>query len=109
MTNKLICPFCGKSLSVAYNDGVRDFYWCENYDDPHTGNSLVATKETWQLIIKLRKQLIIAKIGLEQCKTRDHVGAICRIPEYVDKVFQAIDKLEEGDVDDTEISGNTNN
>lgn len=37
-----------------------------------------------------RKALELAITGLKNCKTRDHIGAVCRIPEYVDKVLEQI-------------------
>ena len=40
----------------------------------------------------LTKQLEIAKAGLLRCKTRDHIGAICRTPEFVDSVLKEIEE-----------------
>lgn len=46
-----------------------------------------------------RKALEIAITGLKNCKTRDHIGAVCRIPEYVDKILEQIKTtLEQKDV-----------
>ena len=37
-----------------------------------------------------RKALELAITGLKNCKTRDHIGAVCRTPEYVDKILEQI-------------------
>lgn len=39
---------------------------------------------------RTRKALELAITGLKNCKTRDHIGAVCRIPEYVDKILEQI-------------------
>lgn len=44
---------------------------------------------------RTRKALELAITGLKNCKTRDHIGAICRTPEYVDKVLEQITALEQ--------------
>lgn len=43
--------------------------------------------------IKLKKQLELAIEGLKNCKTREHIGAICRTPEYVDSILQQISDI----------------
>lgn len=43
--------------------------------------------------IKLKNQLALAVDGLKNCKTRDHIGAVCRIPKYVDGVLKKISDI----------------
>lgn len=43
--------------------------------------------------IKLKNQLALAVDGLKNCKTRDHIGAVCRTPEYVDGVLKKISDI----------------
>lgn len=48
---------------------------------------------------RTRKALELAITGLKNCKTRDHIGAVCRTPEYVDKILEQIKTaLEQKDV-----------
>lgn len=44
---------------------------------------------------RTRKALELAVTGLKNCKTRDHIGAVCRTPEYVDKILEQITALEQ--------------
>lgn len=66
--------------STEYSDLVGERYvnrWC--YVDE-------LIKEN----ARTRKALELAITGLKNCKTRDHIGAVCRTPEYVDKVLEQI-------------------
>ena len=44
-------------------------------------------------IVAYRHALGIAVNALIQCKTREHIGAICRTPAFVDKKLKEIDKV----------------
>lgn len=46
---------------------------------------------------RARKALELAITGLKNCKTRDHIGAVCRTPEYVDKILGQINAIIKGD------------
>ena len=43
------------------------------------------------------RALELAITGLKNCKTREHIGAVCRTPEYVDKILEQITALEQKD------------
>lgn len=79
------CPVCNVIL-----DECGDLLCC-----PNDHCSWVGNKELWQELICTRKALELAITGLKNCKTRDHIGAVCRIPEYVDKVLEQITALEQ--------------
>ena len=90
------CPFCNKPLhcgATLKSDGyLVDLYQCANPECEST-EFLVGCKEFWDILGQHRrthKALELAITGLKNCKTRDHIGAICRIPEYVDKVLEQI-------------------
>lgn len=75
--------------STEYSDLVGERYvnrWC--YVD-----ELIKESDS------TRKALELAITGLKNCKTRDHIGAVCRTPEYVDKILEQIKTtLEQKDV-----------
>lgn len=95
------CPFCGEELSYAQEiDGGFDILTC---DCPH-GIWLFGNDKMWynlekttEKLERTRKALELAITGLKNCKTRDHIGAVCRTPEYVDKILEQITALEQKD------------
>ena len=93
--SELKCPFCNRELHKD-SDG---YYTC--YTDncgcwANGGNGASGSESLWLTLIRARKALELAITGLKNCKTRDHIGAICRTPEYVDKVLEQITALTEG-------------
>ena len=80
------CTKCNSDL-----EQIGDFFACTN---PHC--TLCGDKNMWQELIRTRKALELAITGLKNCKTRDHIGAVCRTPEYVDKVLEQITALTKG-------------
>ena len=91
--SNLKCPFCNKPVHPTLRQS--DEYWCENYDCPRTNIEWVGSQKLWQELIRTRKALELAITGLKNCKTRDHIGAVCRTPEYVDKILEQITALEQ--------------
>ena len=93
---KLKCPFCQQELEK--DDLDVQLFGCENQNCQHSaGYDFVGTKELWQELIRTRKALELAITGLKNCKTRDHIGAVCRTPEYVDKILEQITVFEQKD------------
>jgi hypothetical protein len=95
--SELKCPFCNRELHKDSNG----YYTC--YTDncgcwANGGNGASGSESLWLTLIRTRKALELAITGLKNCKTRDHIGAICRTPEYVDKVLEQITALEQKDV-----------
>lgn len=93
--SELKCPFCDKKLEPCYGFGM-ELYSCS--DLTCKGSYMQAEDSVWQELIRTRKALELAITGLKNCKTRDHIGAVCRTPEYVDKVLEQITALEQKDV-----------
>lgn len=96
MSEKLKCPFCGEELlkeGCIHEDGTNEILWlrCDKCKIKSSDPRL------WQELIRTRKALEIAITGLKNCKTRDHIGAVCRTPEYVDKVLEQITALKQKD------------
>ena len=89
--SELKCPICNDGKIITNLDGTYecDNYECSIYNGTHT--------ETFETLIRTRKALELAITGLKNCKTRDHIGAVCRTPEYVDKVLEQITALEQKD------------
>ena len=114
------CPLCGEELlkeGCIHEDGTNEILWlrCDKCkiksSDPRLWQELMNLKEHYaclrdtfahQLEVndfltveanKRQKALEIAKEVLQACKTRDHIGAICRTPEYVDKGLEKIDAI----------------
>ena len=84
------CPICNEGKIITYLDGT---YECDNaecsiYNGTHT--------ETFEALIRTYKALEVAIMGLKNCKTRDHIGAVCRTPEYIDKILGQIDTITKG-------------
>lgn len=82
--NKLICPFCQQELQTwaKYTDGTSKL-WCSKCN-------LFGDSKLFSELIRTRKALELAITGLKNCKTRDHIGAVCRTPEYIDKILEQI-------------------
>ena len=57
----------------------------------------IENKKLKQKLKNTRKALELAITGLKNCKTRDHIGAVCRTPEYVDNILEQITALTKGD------------
>ena len=101
-----ICPICGKDLVEIELDECW-FLVCCNSKCRCKG---VASDTVWeyltvaiknrkalsQELIRTGKALEIAITGLKNCKTRDHIGAVCRTPEYVDKILGQINTITKG-------------
>lgn len=83
---KMKCPFCNKKLEPI---GTSGQFQCGTWGCDASFN-FIATRDVWEYIARTRKALEIAIMGLKNCKTRDHIGAICRTPEYVDKILEQI-------------------
>lgn len=83
------CPFCQQELDTG-----NYYVHCHN---PHCNITveMEGTEEMWLALIRTHKALELAITGLKNCKTRDHIGAVCRIPEYVDKILEQITTLEQ--------------
>lgn len=77
------CPFCNGELVGTIGHPICRNQNCVMCDDP-------MPKDLLEELIRTRKALELAITGLKNCKTRDHIGAICRTPEYVDKVLEQI-------------------
>lgn len=45
---------------------------------------------------KLRKALDVAMECMQKCKTRDHIGAVCRTPEFVEEYERKISEIMKG-------------
>lgn len=74
------------------NDGITDHDSGEIYTEENVLR-WAYIKDLLALETELgrtRKALELAITGLKNCKTRDNIGAICRTPEYVDKVLEQI-------------------
>lgn len=68
---------------------------CAEFDCEETmALALIATRNELE---RTRRALELAMTGLKNCKTRDHIGAVCRIPEYVDKILGQINTITKGD------------
>lgn len=83
---ELKCPFCNKKLEPI---GTSGQFQCGTWGCDASFN-FIATRDVWEYIDRTRKALELAITGLKNCKTRDHIGAVCRTPEYVDKVLEQI-------------------
>ena len=92
--SELKCPFCNRNLHKG-EDGI---YSHLDYMTECKGRLFDGSKELWQELIRTRKALELAITGLKNCKTRDHIGAVCRTPEYVDNVLEQITALDQKDV-----------
>lgn len=95
MSDILKCPFCQQELEEDIVYSGRVFVSCNN------PNCIISdwggcSKQIITEFIRTRKALELAITGLKNCKTRDHIGAICRIPEYVDKVLEQISTITKG-------------
>lgn len=44
----------------------------------------------------LRKALDVAMECMQKCKTRDHIGAVCRTPEFVEEYERKISEIMKG-------------
>ena len=81
------------------NDGITDHDSGEIYTEENVLRwayikDLLALETELE---RTRKALEVAITGLKNCKTRDHIGAVCRTPEYVDKVLEQITALKQKD------------
>ncbi len=79
------------------NDGITDHDSGEIYTEENVLRwayikDLLALETELE---RTRKALELAITGIKNCKTRDHIGAVCRIPEYVDKILEQITALEQ--------------
>ena len=84
--SELKCPFCGQKLGRKnINDRM-----CSNEKCVSWKRNFYGSEDLWQELIRTRKALELAITGLKNCKTRDHIGAVCRTPEYVDKILEQI-------------------
>lgn len=79
------CPFCGEPL-INDEDGYITCYECNRGD-------MSGSPDMWAAVETLIKQLHIAIDCMKACATRDHIGAICRTPQYVEKALQEINEL----------------
>lgn len=80
------CPFCNKPLQPTLRQS--DEYWCENYDCPRTNIEWVGSQKLWQELIRTRKALDVARIGLE------YIFGYEGVPEYVVKhIRQVLDQI----------------
>lgn len=91
---ELKCPFCNKKLEPI---GTSGQFQCGTWGCDASFN-FIATRDVWEYIDRTRKALELAITGLKNCKTREHIGAVCRTPEYVDKILEQITALEQKDV-----------
>lgn len=78
--SRTVCTWCKAPLVLK-----DDVLVCSNTDCPACDE-----KYLHEELIRTRKALEIAITGLKNCKTRDHIGAVCRTPEYVDKILEQI-------------------
>ena len=85
--SRTVCSWCKAPLVLK-----DDILVCGNTDCPACDE-----KYLHEELIRTRKALELAITGLKNCKTRDHIGAVCRTPEYVDKVLEQITALEQKD------------
>lgn len=90
---ELKCPFCNQKLEPI---GTSGQFQCGSWGCDASFN-FIATRDVWEYIGRTRKALELAITGLKNCKTRHHIGAVCRTPEYVDKVIEQITALEQKD------------
>ena len=90
-SGNLKCPFCNGELVGTIGHPICRNQDCVMCDDPMPQDLLEELDRT-------RKALELAIKGLKNCKTRDHIGAVCRAPEYVDKILEQITALEQKDV-----------
>lgn len=122
--SELKCPFCQQELhkdSDGYYTCYTDNCRCMKYGGNGASGSeslwlaLIRTKElldvesaehemchtqmlkTTEKLERTHKALEVAIIGLKNCKTREHIGAVCKTPEYVDKILEQITALERKD------------
>lgn len=86
--SRTVCSWCQNPLVLK-----DDVLVCGNTDCPACDE-----KYLHEELIRTRKALELAITGLKNCKTRDHIGAVCRTPEYVDKILEQITALEQKDV-----------
>jgi len=84
------CPFCNGELVGTIGHPICRNQDCVMCDDPMPQDLL-------EELIRTRKALELAITGLKNCKTRDHIGAVCRTPEYVDKILGQINAIIKGD------------
>lgn len=84
------CPVCNKGTVKEFE--TAPYFVCSNEFCP--SYSETDTTE-YDILIRTRKALELAITGLKNCKTRDHIGAVCRTPEYVDKILEQITALEQ--------------
>ena len=85
--SRTVCSWCKAPLVLK-----DDILVCGNTDCPACDE-----KYLHEELIRTRKALELAITGLKNCKTRDHIGAVCRTPEYVDKVLEQITTQEQKD------------
>lgn len=79
------CPFCGDELKMDYT-GVM---YCCNQNCKKSAD-WYGSKVLWEEYAKMKERLLLALECMNQCKTRDHIGAVCRTPEYVDTCLAKI-------------------
>ena len=58
------CPFCGEKLQQTFSFNPKQF-WCSNYYNHTHPINLQGTKELWQALIKMKKELDIRKKQVE--------------------------------------------
>lgn len=86
----MICPTCKQPTQQANNEIIE--YLAKEKD-----RYRALLGERTEELIRARKALELAITGLKNCKTRDHIGAVCRTPEYVDKILGQINATIKGD------------
>lgn len=91
----LSCPFCN---SVMFENG--DNLFCSNFFNCEVGH-LPVPKKYVKRCLAYKNALCIALEALNKCKTREHIGAVCRIPDFVDSKIEEIREIiRKGESDD---------
>lgn len=75
MTDKLICPFCGKPLDII--DGDNDYLTCGNF---HCCGGFCVQAEVWEQIISWKQTAIVLQKKLH--KAMGALGYACGFLEW---------------------------
>ena len=95
------CPICQNNLhkiNIIVSTCTNDK--CKLWGSSIPNLVLEALTQAKQDLERTRKALELAMTGLKNCKTRDHIGAVCRTPEYVDKILEQINTITKGGGDE---------
>lgn len=80
------CPYCGSEMIGNMTSPICANPKCEFYQVP-------VPVEYVEDLVAYRSALAFAIDALNKCKTREHIGAVCRTPAFVDGKIKEIEKI----------------